>query len=110
MRMLQFKDSVEVVIKYADNNGDLGDVSADVNSLQIKDSRLANVDWYHIKPLAPLDVELKIEGQLKIKVNTLFLLGHGHEEFCTLTIKLKDRAGNWSNELRTPAISILDSL
>lgn len=106
----QFKDSVEVLIKYKDNNGDIGDVSPDVYSLQVKDSRLANPDWYHIPPLAPTDVELKIEGQLKVKLNTLFLLGNGNQEFSTLTIKLKDRAGNWSNEINTSPIAIHDTL
>lgn len=110
MNVEQFKDSVEVVIKYIDNNGDLGDTSPDVYSLQVKDSRLANADLYHIAPLAPLDVELKIEGLLKIRLNTLFLLGNGSEEFSTLTIKLKDRAGNWSNEIATSAIAVHDTL
>lgn len=106
----QFRDSVEVTIKYKDNIGDIGDSSPDVYSLQVKDSRLANADWYHIPPLAPLDVELKIEGQIKIKLNTMFLLGNGSEEFSTLTIKLKDRAGNWSNTVATAPIAIHDTL
>lgn len=110
MEVEQFKDSVEIVIKYKDNNGDIGDSSPDVYSLQVKDSRLGNPDWYHIQPLAPLDVELKIEGQIKIRLNTLFLLGNGNEEFSTLTIKLKDRAGNWSNEVATSPIAVHDTL
>jgi hypothetical protein len=110
MNVLQFKDSVEVTIKYKDNNGDLGDVSPDTYSVMVKDSRLTKPDWYHIPPLAPTDVELKIEGQIKIRLNTLFLLGNGSEEFSTLTIKLKDRAGNWSNEIATSAIAIHDTL
>lgn len=108
--VVQFKDSVEVTIKYTDNDGDLGDDSPDEYSLQVKDSRLANPDYYHIPPLAPSGSELKIEGQLKIKLNTLFLLGNGNEEFSTLTIKLKDRAGHWSNEISTPSIAIHDSI
>jgi hypothetical protein len=106
----QFSDSIEVTIKYKDNNGDIGDSSPDIYSLQVKDSRLANPDWYHIQPLAPLDIELKIEGQLKIKLNSMFLLGNGSEELSTLSIKLKDRAGNWSNTIATPPIAIHDTL
>lgn len=106
----QFRDSIEVTIKYKDNIGDIGDSSPDIYSLQVKDSRLANPDWYHIQPLAPLDVELKIEGQLKIRLNSMFLLGNGSEEFSTLSIKLKDRAGNWSNTIATPPIAIHDTL
>lgn len=106
----QFRDSVEVTVKYTDNNGDIGDSSPDIYSLQVKDSRLANPDWYHIQPLAPPDQELKIEGTIKIKLNSMFLLGNGNEEYSTLTIKLKDRAGNWSNTIATSPIAIHDTL
>lgn len=108
--IVQFKDSVEVTIKYKDNDGDVGDVSPDTYSLMVKDSRLTNADWYHVQPLAPSGIELRIEGNISIRLNTLFLLGNGNEEFSTLTIKLKDRAGNWSNELSSPAIAIHDSI
>ena len=108
--IVQFKDSVQVIIKYKDNNGDIGDQSPDEYSLQVKDSRLTDPDWYHIPPLAPSGYELKIEGQIKIKINTMFLLGNGSQEFSTLSIKLKDRAGHWSNEITTPSITINDSL
>ena len=108
--IVQFKDSIEVVLKYYDNDGDLGDYLPDENSLMVKDSRLTLPDWYHIPPLAPPDIELKIEGLLKIKINTMFLLGNGNQEFPTLSIKLKDRSGNWSNEIITSTITINDSL
>ena len=106
----QFKDSVLVTIKYKDNNGDIGDFSPDEYSLSVKDSRLANPDWYHVQPLAPLGHELKFEGQIQVKINSMFLLGNGTQEFSTLSIKLKDRAGHWSNEISTPAITINDTL
>ncbi len=106
----QFKDSVEVTINYKDNNGDIGDESPDEYSLSVRDSRLSEADWYHVQPLAPLTEELVFEGQIKIKINTLFLLGNGSQELTTLTIKLKDRAGNWSNEVVSSAITINDTL
>lgn len=36
----------------------------------------------------------------------MFLLGTGTSETTILTIKLKDRAGNWSNAIETPVITI----
>jgi len=102
----QFKDSIEVVISYKDNTGDIGDESANEFSLAVKDSRLAHPDFYHIQPLTPDNKKLKIEGELKIKINTMFLLGTGTTETTILTIKLKDREGNWSNEIKTPVITI----
>lgn len=106
----QFKDSVLVTIKYKDNNGDIGDESPNEYSLSVKDSRLVSADWYHVQPLAPLGHELKFEGTIQVKINTMFLLGNGTQEFSTLSIKLKDRAGHWSNEISTPAITINDTL
>jgi hypothetical protein len=102
----QFKDSILVTIKYTDNNGDIGDTNPDEYSLYVKDSRLVKADGYHIQPLAPVGNELVFSGQLNIKINTLFLLGNGTQELANLSIKLKDRAGNWSNELISPSITI----
>jgi hypothetical protein len=103
----EFKDSIIIVINYKDVNGDLGDDNPDELSLQVKDSRLQNYDAYHIKPLAPdIGKDISIEGNLKIKLNSLFLLGGGTTELATLTIKLKDRAGNWSNEVSSQPIII----
>ncbi len=106
----QFKDSILVTIKYKDNNGDIGDQSPDEYSLGVKDSRLSAADWYHVQPLAPLGHELKFNGTIQVKINTMFLLGNGKQELSTLSIKLKDRAGHWSNEINTPSITINDTL
>lgn len=106
MNITEFTDSVIIRLKYADNNGDIGDESPDELSLQIKDSRLANPDWQHIKPLAPIGSNVKIEGELRIKLNSMFVLGNGNSETATLTIKLKDQEGNWSNEVTSSPITI----
>ncbi len=92
---------------YTDKNGDLGDVDPDERSLYVKDSRLPNPDMYHVKPLAPIsDKNIPIEGDLTVKLNSLFILGTGTTELTTLVIKMKDRAGNWTNELTSPQITI----
>ena len=108
--MVQFESGVTVILKYKDNNGDLGFEDPDELSLSAKDSRLEVADWYHIPPLSPPDHELKIEGELKVELKKLFLLGNGSQEITTFTIKIKDREGNWSNEIITPAITVRDSL
>ena len=103
----EFSDSVLIKLKYKDVNGDLGDISPDEHSLYVKDSRLPNADTYHVKPLAPISSDnIPIEGELTIKLNSLFLLGTGTSEITTLTIKIKDRAGNWSAEITSPQITI----
>lgn len=103
----EFEDSILIKIRYKDLNGDLGDESPDELSLYVKDSRLPNPDKYHVKPLAPISSEnIPIEGEVTIKLNSLFLLGAGNTELTTLSIKMKDRAGNWSAEVTSPQITI----
>lgn len=103
----QFQDSVIVILRYEDMNGDLGDPDADVGVVEIKDSRLAEPDWFHVQPLAPLDVNIKIEGTLRIKLNSVFLLGNGTVEPVNFTIRMKDRAGNFSAAVQSETLYIV---
>lgn len=103
----EFKDSISILLKYKDVNGDLGETNPDETSLEVRDSRLTSADKYHIQPLAPnTGKDISIEGELRIKLNSMFLLGAGTSEQSVLTIKLKDRAGNWSNEVTSQPIII----
>ena len=106
----EFSNLIEVVIGYSDYDGDLGTVDADDLSLRVKDSRLSEFDWYHVPPLTPDLQELQIEGEFSVELNPLFLLGNGDEESTEFTIQLRDRAGNWSNQIVTPPVIIRDSL
>jgi len=103
----QFQDSVIVILRYEDMNGDLGNPDADVGVVEIKDSRLAEPDWFHVQPLAPLDVNIKIEGTLRIKLNSVFLLGNGTVEPVNFTIRMKDRAGNFSAAVQSETLYIV---
>ena len=102
----QFEDSVYLYINYTDGDGDLGEYDPDINSLEIKDSRLPKADNYFIAPLAPPNANVSIKGTLKIELKSLFLLGTGNIEIEAFDIRLRDRAGNWSNSLRTPEMTI----
>lgn len=104
--LVQFQDSLDIVIFYSDSDGDLGENDPDINSLYVKDSRLDTADYYHVQPLSPPNTALAIQGLLTIKVRNMFLLGNGGNENAYFTIKLKDRAGNWSNEVITEPVVI----
>ena len=106
----QFVDVVMLRFKYTDGNGDIGEVDPDVPSLRVKDSRLSEPDWYHLPPLTPDQQELAIQGELELPLNTLFLLGNSDTEVLTYSIVLIDRAGNYSNELMSPPITVHDTL
>lgn len=104
--VVQFQDSLDIVIEYSDVDGDVGELDADNNALYVKDSRLSQADYYHVQPLSPPNTQLNIKGQFTVKVSNMFLLGNGGNESVNFTIKLKDQAGNWSNEIITPPVVI----
>lgn len=95
----QFRDSAYLEIEYEDATGDVGFSSIDQKSLWLKDSRLEEADLYHVAPLAPDEVEVHIQGTLRINLGNLFLLSNDKVEEIVYKAKIRDRAGNWSEEI-----------
>jgi hypothetical protein len=92
------EDSVTFVIKYSDLNGDLGHESPDLYSIFITDSRNNITESIHLDPLAPLDSEVAIEGEINVYLNGIGLVDQSNDsENTTFKIKLVDRKGNESN-------------
>ena len=102
----EFKDSVQITIKYKDGNGDLGDENPDELNIYVKDNRLDKADFYHLHALAPPGTSIAIDGTLNIKLKNTFLIGSGNSETTSYEVKLKDRAGNWSNAITTEMVTI----
>ena len=78
----------------------------DKNDLFVKDRRLVNADYYFVKPLSPPGSEIKITGIISVQIKNTFLLGTGNSELTQFNLKMRDRAGNWSNSINTPNITI----
>lgn len=102
----EFTDSLSIQIEYTDADGDIGETNPDKNALYIKDRRLAEPDYYFVKPLSPPGSNVKISGVIDVKMKNTFLLGTGNSEPTQFDIKLKDQAGHWSNTISTPIIII----
>lgn len=105
----EFDNSITLVLNYKDKEGDIGQADPDAYSLRVKDARLEEFDWYHIPPITPDLQELQTQGTLSVQLNALFLLGNGETETTYFTIQLKDRAGNWSNQIQCPEITIVQN-
>ena len=84
----------------------MGFYDPDYLSLEVKDSRLLNADYYHLIPLNPPDNELEIKGIIKLEIDAPFLLWSGNLETLFFTIRIQDREGEWSNNISTPLISV----
>jgi len=104
--VVQFKDSLVITIEYNDGDGDIGEIDPDKNAIQIKDSRLSKPDFYFVKPLSPPGSTIKTKGTIAVQLKNTFLLGTANTEVTNYELRLKDRAGNWSNTISTPDITI----
>lgn len=102
----EFSDSLKITFSYEDGDGDLGFENADINSLEIHDERLQKPDYLYVPPLAPIGSSVNIKGTLTMKLKNVFLLGSGSAETTRFTLRIKDRAGNNSNPITTPEITI----
>ena len=104
--VVEFSDSIEILLQYEDGDGDIGWVDADKYALTVHDFRLLNPDVYYVPPLAPVGEEIPISGVLKVKIKNTFLLGSGNSETTYFELQMTDRAGNKSNLTRTETITI----
>ncbi|MEM7374928.1 MAG: hypothetical protein AAF587_40420 [Bacteroidota bacterium] len=102
----EFDNGVVLELEYLDYDGDLGSENPDTKTLWVLDSRLDSADLYHVPPIAPIGQEVAIRGTFTVPIKTLFLLGNGQSEDLFFTVKIKDRAGNWSEEESTETITI----
>lgn len=105
--IVEFQDTLEFLLYYKDGDGDLGNFDPDIPGLIVKDERLAKSDSFHLQPLAPAGATISIEGEMRVRLPQLFLLGNGTTETTRFRIKLLDRAGNESNEVQTTPIKII---
>ena len=102
----EFQENIIVEIEFEHSKGFMGFYDPDYLSLEVKDSRLQNADYYHLIPLNPPDNELEIKGIVKLEIDAPFLLGSGNLETLFFTIRIQDREEEWSNEVSTQLISV----
>jgi hypothetical protein len=102
----EFQENIIVEIEYEHLKGYMGFYDPDYLSLEVKDSRLSNADYYHLIPLNPPDNELSIKGIIQLEIDAPFILGSGNLETLFFTMRIQDREGEWSNEISTPLISV----
>ena len=102
----EFQENIIVEIEFEHSEGFMGFYDPDYLSLEVKDSRLTNADYYHLIPLNPPDNELEIKGIIQLEIDAPFILGSGNLETLFFTMRIQDREGEWSNEIFTPLISV----
>ncbi|MBK8847241.1 MAG: hypothetical protein IPO27_12135 [Bacteroidetes bacterium] len=103
----EFTDSVTLIIAYEDGDGDLGENSTTAKNLFITDSRIGVTESFRISELAPSGASIHIKGTLRlVRKNIPITNGNSSEQF-TYNVYVKDRAGNQSNTVSSPAITVV---
>lgn len=104
--VVEYVNSISIVISYDDLDGDLGENNANVSNLWVTDSR-NNVQYsYRISQLAPDNANIHIRGNLDISIKNTARTDSSASQSFTYSIFLKDRAGNSSNTVTTSAITV----
>lgn len=104
--IIEFQENIYVRIYYQHPEGFIGFSDPDYLSLEVKDSRLSQADYYHIIPVTPPENSLSITGELLVEIDSPFLFGNGIMELVNFTIRIQDQNLNWSNSIITPNITV----
>ena len=104
--IIEFEENINVKISYSHAKGFIGFSDPDYLSLEVKDSRLSNADYYHLIPLNPPQSEVSITGEIDIEIDAPFIFGNGNTETLTFTIRIQDKDKNWSNKITTGLITV----
>jgi hypothetical protein len=106
----EFVDSLVFTISYRDGDGNLGTESPDSTVIELRDNRDAEnlVFGYHLSPRSPNGSSLIVQGQLQIVLKNIIILNSANNsETTSFSIRIKDRAQNWSNTVESVDINIL---
>ncbi len=106
IEIVEFQENIYVRISYEHPEGFIGFYDPDYLSLEVKDSRLSQADYYHIIPVTPPDNSISVTGELLIEIDSPFLFGNGLVELVNFTIRIQDQNLNWSNSVKTPTITV----
>ncbi len=104
--VVEFKDSLLIVIEYEDGDGDLGGVHPDSANLFVVDKRINVPFEFRIQELVPGGANVPIKGRLSVLIQNLFLTGPGPKEAVNFDIYAIDKAGHKSNVITTDAIEV----
>jgi len=104
--IIEFEENIIIKISYSHPQGFIGFSDPDYLSLEVKDSRLSNPDYYHLIPLSPPQSEVSITGEILIEVDAPFIFGNGNTETLIFSIRIHDKDKIWSNKVTTDLITV----
>ena len=106
VELQEFQENIMVTIQYEHSEGYVGFFDPDYLSLEVKDSRLSNPDYYHLIPVFPPHETLIVQGELLLEIDAPFIFGNGLTETLTYIIRIQDKDKVWSNKVTTALITV----
>lgn len=107
--VVEYQDTIIFTIFYEDGNGDIGTLDPDSSTIELVDNRDSTnlIFNYHLSPRAPEETEIAIQGTLDVVLpHSIILDDDNASEETTFSLRIKDEAGNWSNQVESPAVVI----
>ena len=106
LNIIEFQENIYVRLSYEHPEGFLGFSDPDYLSLEVKDSRLSQADYYHVIPITPPNNNLSVTGELLVEIDSPFLFFICYTELVNFSIRIQDQNLSWSNTITTPNISV----
>lgn len=103
----EYNDKLQFSFIYTDSDGDLGENNPSVNNLYLTDNRNQVIYEYRIKQLATDNANVKITGVLTVELKNTAITDNSTLQKTTYSIYIKDRAGNISNTIITPEVTVI---
>jgi hypothetical protein len=101
-------DSLVLSIYYTDADGDLGFAEADSAVVYVTDARFPLTETFHVPPMAPEGSVVAITGVWEVVLDRLILADPAAAaETVELSVRIRDRAGHWSNEAFAPPVTVV---
>ncbi len=104
--VVEYQDSLVFRISYRDGDGDLGENGNGVDNFFLTDSRNSVTYKFRIQQLAPDDANIAIQGELDVVLQSAAVLNGQASETVTYSIHIVDRAGNQSNTVTSPVVTV----
>ncbi len=101
-------DSLVLDLYYTDADGDLGFAEADSAVVYVTDARFPLTESFHVPPMAPVGTPVAITGVWQVVLDRMILADPAAaSESVALSVRIRDRAGHWSNVALAPAITVV---
>lgn len=103
-----FKDSISFQVKYTDGDGDLGTNDDTERNVFIVDNRIGTQHAFRLQQLAPDGATIPITGTFRVALPNTLITDNSTEQKVIFTLYVVDRAGNESNRVDSPELTVIE--